>query len=104
MAQIPWSRGEVRVLANGACTACGGCGEVSRYLNKRICHCVHRSVFRACYNRFRECDLLADSVQMIVLEGCARGKRAKTYSRPRQEFCADFCSVGSRALESHLDR
>ena len=64
------------------------------------CNCVFRSIFRACYNRFRECVALGDQTKAVSLElGGARRSGGQTYSRKREEFIADFTLVSRRVLD-----
>jgi len=64
------------------------------------CNCVFRSIFRACYNRFRECVALGEQTKAVSLElGGVRQTGGHTYSRKREEFMADFCLVSRRELE-----
>ena len=64
------------------------------------CNCVFRSIFRVCYNRFRECVALGDQTKAVSMDhggGCRPG--GHTYSRKREEFIADFSLVSRRVLE-----
>jgi hypothetical protein len=68
------------------------------------CHCVFRAVFRACYNRFREC--AASGAQISAVRwGRANGRQGlQIYSRLREEYVADFCLVSRRALDDEEHR
>lgn len=79
-----WNRSNVIGLAAPLCTQCGGHGMVN-LLRKdmRPCSCVFRAVFRACYQRFRDC------VEFPTYAG---------YRMKREEFIADFELVARRVL------
>jgi len=86
-------------LAKVSCTSCHGHGSRLVHKGKEVtCHCVFRAIFRACYNRFRECSSQSGHISTVSLEfsGGKDGKRA--YSRKREEYLADFCLVSRRAL------
>ena len=64
------------------------------------CNCVFRGIFRACYNRFRECVALGDQTKAISLEfGGARRSGGHTYSRKREDFICDFTLISRRVLD-----
>ena len=64
------------------------------------CNCVHRAVFRACFNRFRECVAKGTYNSGVSLEFCRAGQLGRrTYGRKREEYLADFCLVSKRALD-----
>lgn len=64
------------------------------------CNCVFRAIFRACYNRFRECVALGDQTKAVSLEpSSSRRSSGRTYSRKREEYIADFSLVSRRILD-----
>jgi len=63
------------------------------------CNCVFRAVFRACYNRFRECVAKGTQISPVTLEFCQGRDRGRVYSRKREEYMADFCLVSQRFLD-----
>jgi hypothetical protein len=68
------------------------------------CNCVLRAVFRACYNRFRECDALSERTGAVSLDFMPGAERLWTYSRKREEFMCDFDLVSRRALSEYERR
>jgi hypothetical protein len=98
---MQWNRSTAIGLASASCTLCHGDGmRIVHKTRETPCNCVFRSIFRACYNRFRECVALGDQTKAVSLEygrGCRPG--GHTYSRKREEFLADFCLVSRRVLE-----
>jgi hypothetical protein len=64
------------------------------------CNCVLRAIFRACFNRFRDCAGKGVRASAVSLEFCRGRDGRRTYSRKREEFMADFCLIGRRVLDS----
>jgi hypothetical protein len=62
------------------------------------CNCVFRAIFRACYNRFRECVALGERTSAVTLEHFQGIERITTYSRQREEYMCDFDLVSRRSL------
>jgi hypothetical protein len=62
------------------------------------CNCVFRAVFRACYNRFRQCSAQSGRVGSVSLEFCRGREGRRSYARKGEEFAADFCLVSRRSL------
>ncbi len=102
--QIPgvWRQGAACAMAQSTCTLCAGLGR-KRGLGKaeRVCECVYRRVFRACFREYREirqqaleseAHLARYSVQKTG--GCALG-----WHRPASNFVCDFELTGRRVLE-----
>lgn len=53
---MEWTRSESLALASPKCTRCLGIGmRQTREGEPYACGCVLRTVFRACYGRFRSC-------------------------------------------------
>jgi hypothetical protein len=94
-----WTRSETIALAQQSCVLCYGLGlrEV-RPGAPTPCTCVFRAVFRACYNRFRECADRETRISQISLEAIPGKNRKGVYSRKDQEFVADFTLVSKRVL------
>jgi hypothetical protein len=64
------------------------------------CNCVFRAVFRACFNRFRECVASGSHTSTVSLEFCSAGSGSRrVYSRKREEYVADFCLISRRELD-----
>ena len=69
----------------------------SRGDNEAPCNCVFRGVFRACYERFRECVWDQDRISRVTLEfNATRGR--SVWARKQEEYCADFFLVSRRSL------
>lgn len=59
----------------------------------RPCNCVLRAIFRVCFNRYRFlCDSEYSSLKL-------REEHGVSYSRPNEEFMADFYLVAMRSLK-----
>jgi hypothetical protein len=96
---MEWNRSNVLGLAKASCFACQGLGIRFVRKDKEVpCNCVFRAVFRACYNRFRQCALSADHIGSVALEYCKGAEGHRNYGRKREEFAADFCLVSRRHL------
>jgi hypothetical protein len=94
---MEWNQSNAIGLAKGSCTSCQGLGLRPVWKTDAPCGCVLRAIFRACYNRFREC---ADkSITNVSLEFYQGGYSNRAYSRKKEEYAADFCLIGRRSLE-----
>jgi hypothetical protein len=94
-----WNRSNTLGLAKASCTHCHGNGiRVVRGGKEVPCQCVFRAVFRACYNRFRECATVSH-VGTVTLDFRPGSEGRRSYSRKREEFLADFCIISRRALD-----
>ena len=95
-------------LASPSCSICAGRGLVWGHpiivrtgLCWNPCRCAMRAVFRACFNRYRECAEPGGATGHRYHDGvlCAHEQFGPTrYGRPREEFCADFCLITGRTL------
>lgn len=102
---MQWNRSNAIGLAKASCTHCQGRGmRVVHYGNEAPCNCVFRAVFRACFNRFRECSALGEHPSSVSLEFCRGHDGRRTYSRKAEEYLADFCLVSRRALDDFEHR
>jgi hypothetical protein len=70
-----------------------------RITKETPCSCAFRTVFRACFNRFRECVAKGTYNSSVSLEFCRGRDGRRTYSRKREEYIADFCLVSKRTLD-----
>ena len=61
-----------------------------------------RSIFRACYARFRECVEKDKQIPRVQLERGPGGAGGRKYfwSRKEEEYIADFCLVSKRSLDA----
>ena len=57
-----------------------------------------RSIFRACYRRFRECSSKEKSLTQVNLEHSGAHGRRNTWGRKDEEYIADFLLVSKRTL------
>jgi hypothetical protein len=71
---------------------------LGRYDQEQPCNCVFRSIFRICYNRFRECVTKEKAMTRVHLEFCSGKDNRRTYGRKVEEYIADFCLVSRRSL------
>ena len=96
---MEWNRSETLALATENCAHCEGEGlRVRRNGELAACGCVLRSIFRACYQRFRQCankDLLSSRNS---LEYGATRDLPGTWSRKNEEYVADFLRISERTL------
>src|SRR5271157_1759483 len=96
---MQWNRSNAIGLAMPRCTWCHGQGiRIIRGATEVPCRCIFRAVFRACYNRFRECVALGEHTGGVSLEICRGAEGRRTYSRKREEYMCDFVLVSRRAL------
>lgn len=94
-----WNRSNVLGLAKASCCTCHGYGLRVVHKSREVaCHCVYRAVFRACYNRFRDCVANTAQTSNVSLEFCPGKEGRRTYSRKKEEYIADFCLVSRREL------
>ena len=97
---MQWDRSKTIGLAKVSCSYCHGYGLRFARRGKDVpCQCVFRAIFRACYNRFRECVESDCHTSTVTLESCPGAEGYRIYSRKREEFIADFCLVSRRALD-----
>ena len=100
-----WNRSTVIGLAKASCAFCQGHGmHPTRQQSDTPCRCVFRAIFRACYNRFRECAVNGERTSTITLEFCNGREGRRTYSRKSEEYMADFCLVSRRVLDDFENR
>jgi len=59
---------------------------------------VLRTIFRACYNRFRHCTTKEKYLSKVTLEIHSGPNRRGTWGRKEEEYMADFLNVSRRAL------
>lgn len=94
-----WTRSETLALAKQGCTLCMGLGLCQgRSGNTRPCNCVFRAVFRACYERFRQCASQETHISRVRLEENPGRQLKHSYSLKNEEYLADFVLVSKRVL------
>lgn len=97
--KMEWTRSETIALAASQCTHCHGLGlRLGRRGGTSPCSCVMRSIFRACYRRFRECSSKEKSLTQVNLEHSGSHGRRNTWGRKDEEYIADFLLVSKRTL------
>lgn len=99
--KFQWDRSEVIGLAREKCTHCQGNG--MRYEGKGQqglpCDCVLRSIFRACFNRFRLCATREKYFGRVRLEQNAGGRDScHSWGMKDEEYMADFLLVTRNSL------
>lgn len=85
---MEWNRSITLTLAKETCQFCHGMGLATE---TQPCKCVLRSIFRKCFNRFRQC------VNMDKMASTTK-RSGNLHSRPNEEYVADFLSVTKNAL------
>lgn len=94
-----WTRSETLALAQQSCTYCYGLGlRPGRAGASTPCNCVFRAIFRACYERFKQCASKEKYVSRVSLEANPGRQRKSVWGLKNEEFIADFCLVSRRTL------
>lgn len=97
-----WTRSETLALAQQSCTICFGLGLLEPlHRESRPCHCVERAIFRACYERFRQCASKEAHISRVSLEANPGRQRKGIYGRKNGEYVADFILVSRRVLDEN---
>jgi hypothetical protein len=96
-----WNRSEVLALAKETCSHCRGFGlrKSSRTGAEVPCTCVFRTVFRACYRRFRYCASQEKHISHARLEQTNGKEGRHSWGMKDEEYMADFCLVSKRTLD-----
>jgi hypothetical protein len=96
---MEWTRSETLALASPGCNTCLGVGlRKSRGDSMYPCNCVFRAIFRACFERFRDCMTREKYVSKVSLDTLASKSHRGSWSRKNEEYAADFCLVSKRNL------
>lgn len=96
-----WTRSETLALAHQSCSICYGLGLKEGRAGMSIpCNCVFRTIFRACYGRFRQCASKEKYISRVSLESTLGRQRKSTWGLKDEEFIADFCLVSRRSLSA----
>lgn len=96
---MEWSRSETLALAAPACNICLGLGlRIGRNGATHPCNCVLRAIFRACFERFRDCVSREKYMSRVSMDSKGSGRRRGSWGRKDEEFAADFCLVSKRSL------
>ena len=87
-----WTRSKALGLAMVSCAHCLGLGTRSGdRIRVKVCNCVFRAVFRACYAKFR---IFSEDDAMRYVR-----RKGISFSRPRAEYCADFVTMARKTLD-----
>jgi hypothetical protein len=99
---MEWNHSNVIALSKTGCVHCNGLGLHNGKIagTEAPCNCVLRSVFRACYSRFRNCISSQGHAGTVQWEHCGTGRDSRrSYGRRSEDFMADFCLVAQRTLD-----
>lgn len=98
---MQWSRSETIAISKTSCTLCQGDGlrRTTRSGEAHPCNCVLRSIFRACFSRFRYCASKEKYMSRITLEYSSGKDQKRSYARRDEDYMADFCLVSKRSLD-----
>ncbi len=100
--KMEWTRSETLALAQQSCTHCYGLGlRPGRAGASTPCNCVFRSIFRACYARFRQCASKEKYMSRVSLEANPGRQRKSVWGLKNEEYIADFCLVSRRVLDDY---
>jgi hypothetical protein len=95
---MEWNHSTAIALSKTGCVHCNGLG---LRISQEPCNCVLRSVFRACYSRFKNCILSQGHAGTVQWEHCGSGRDSRrSYGRRTEDFMADFCLVAMRTLDT----
>jgi hypothetical protein len=102
---MQWNRSNSIGLSRVACVHCEGAGVRTVWKIKEApCNCVFRAVFRACFNRYRECVETGKYSSMVSLEFSQGRDGGRSYGRKMEEYMADICLVAKRTLDEDEHR
>ncbi len=97
---MDWTRSETIGLAAAQCSSCRGLGLKGGHADgAQPCNCVLRSIFRACFARFRSIVNNGGSMTRVSLEANPSRERKTVWGRKDEEFAADFTLVSRRVLD-----
>lgn len=96
-----WTQGDALALALHECTTCNGGGWLVNQKSPtgKPCRCCYRSIFRACYNRFRKIQEEEKRIGVRQIDApIGVGSSRYTFGHKKQEFSADFYLISKRNL------
>ncbi len=97
--KMEWSRSETLGLASVQCTTCHGLGlRLVRRDKEAPCNCVLRSIFRACFRRFRTSIEKEKHLSHCTLSFTGGRDRSRSWGRKEEEYIADFLLMVRRLL------
>ncbi len=94
------NQSETASLASPSCKRCKGLGITYPKSKESPCLCVYRAIFRACFQKFKDCTATQRSVFTVNLDhvGSGLGRRRMVYGHKCEEFMADFHLTAKRTL------
>jgi hypothetical protein len=96
---MDWTRSDTLGMAQFSCVYCHGLGlRDGRLSEKQPCNCVLRSIFRTCYERFRQVTTQEKRLSRVTLDGAGPQCRRVVWGRKDEEYMADFLATVKRAL------
>lgn len=96
---MEWTRSETLGLASVQCTTCHGLGLRRAKRDKEVpCNCVLRSIFRACFRRFRKCVEKEKHLSQCTMHFTGGRERSMSWGRKDEEYIADFLLMVRRLL------
>lgn len=102
---MDWNRSETLALANARCSYCFGYGLLEKTEQRpKPCNCVLRSIFRACFARFRYCANKEKYLSKVNLTRVSGRQNRMVYGRKDEEYMADFLLVTRRVLNDEEHR
>lgn len=97
---MEWNRSETLGLASPQCTTCHGMGLRIGKRGKEVpCNCVMRSIFRACFRRFRQCVEKEKHLSQCTFQFTGGRDTKMVWGRKNEEYIADFLMMVRRHLD-----
>ncbi len=97
---MDWSNRELEFLAQPTCSLCRGEGRSRDKRGRcRPCRCALRSIFRACYARFRTLIESERNLSHVSFDRNPRGAQRGAWGRKKEEYIADFEIIARRTLD-----
>lgn len=107
--KFEWDPGELASLSEKSCTVCLGSGLRNRR-NFRFgrasecwtepCGCSLRAIFQICYSKFQQIEARPKHLSRTSLTCARKANRTRSFGRPSEEYCADFCLTARRVLSA----
>ncbi len=99
---MEWNPIELERQALASCSTCEGSGVRCVKRAKPLpCKCAFRSMFRACYARFRDCMHGGKFRSRVTFERTPSGRSNRgMWGRKEEEYMADFELVAKRTLDA----
>jgi hypothetical protein len=96
-----WGHSQVLALAKESCVQCQGSGLRNRMLQgqESPCNCVFRTIFRACYRKFRYLTQQEKHISRVRVEQVHGKEHRQAWGMKDEEYMADFLLVSRRSLD-----